>query len=179
MQCSLCELPHQCRARTSPNVIHREDGSIFLQFQKSIIGTRQFYLNVRSGTLLTDSFTFGSGCNLTLHGYQLYSLGVCDIKVFISSNQHTDELRLRQINGNTSALCVHRRFCLIDWQAYSTQPLHLSGKTVITRLTTIGSNTCTLSSILKKNHLVWDGIKLITKGRVKSQHTSKYCLLQL
>ena len=121
---------------------------------------------MRSGTLLIDSFTFGSGCNLTLHGYQLDTLGVCDIKVIISPNQHTNELRLRQINGSTSALCVHRRFCSIDWQAYSTQPLHLSGKTVTTRLTTIGSHTCTLSARLRNNHLVWDGIKLITKGRV-------------
>ena len=179
MQCSLCELPHQCRARSSPKVMPREDGSIFLQFQRSIIGTRQFHMIVRSGKIVTDSFTFGSGCNLTLHGYQLNTLGVCDIKVIISSNQHTNELRLRQINGHTSALCVHGRFCLIDWQAYSTQPLSLSGKTVITRLTTIGRRPCTLSSRLRNNHFVWDGIKLITKGRMKSQHTSKYCLLQL
>ena len=163
LQCILCALPHQCFARQNPRIITGGDGSRLLQFQKTNLErrTRHFFL-VDHGIQLSDSFTFGSGCNLTLLGYKLDAIGNCIITVHISPNQHTNKL----ISGYSSTYCSKSNVCLIDWQAYTRQQLHLSGKRLTIRLTTTRGSTCTVSSRLRRGSYVWDGVRLIAQGMV-------------
>ena len=163
LQCILCELPQQCLARQNPRFITGGDGSRLLQFQKTNLERRRRYLaSVQHGIQLNDSFTFGSGCNLTLHGYKLDAIGSCIITVHISPNQHRNEL----ISGYSFTDCSKSHLCLIDWQAYTRQQLQLSGKTVTIRLTTAWRSTCTVSSRLRSGYYVWDSVRLITQGMV-------------
>ena len=167
LQYILCALPQQCLAQQRPGIISSRNESKRLQFQNSNPETlHQHYLAVGYGIEYTGRFKFGSGCNLSLYGYQLNVVGNCDIKVFISPNQHTDESSPRQINGKPSIRCSHTRFCLIDWRADTVHPLHLSGKTVTIRLTNNRESRCTVSSRLRNKQFVWDGVILTTEGIV-------------
>ena len=163
LQCVLCSLPHQCLARQNPRIITGRYGSMLLQFQKANLERRtQYYFPVQHGFQESDSFTFGNGCNLTLHGYKLDAVGNCIITVHISPNQHTNEL----ISGYNSTYCSKSHLCLIDWQAYPRKELQLSGKTVTIRLTNTLGSTCTVSSRWIRGYYVWDSVRLITQGIV-------------
>ena len=167
LQCTPCELPQQYLPRYSPMIISSANGRMTLQFQRSRLKRlRQHDIIVKNGKQYTDSFTFRSSCNLTLNSYQLNARGYCVVTIFVSPSQHTRESSPIRLSGYYSTSCSYNGFCLIDWQAHITQQLDLSGKLVTIYLTNIKQRTCIVPSRWMNGKYEWDGVRLITKGRL-------------